>query len=184
MPVFETDVSPNGLTLLFSETQIQQKVADLANQISREYENDSLLAVGILNGSVLFLADLVRYMQIPLEYDFVGFSSYEGCMSNGPLEITKRLKADVNGKRVLIVEDIIDTGRTLCESNLVTAMLNKGAVDVKLCSFLDKPARRVHSVQIDFTGYVIDDYFVVGYGLDYNGLYRNLPYIGYFKNSF
>lgn len=180
MAAFDQPSVPKGLRVLFSETQIQDKVAELAEGIRAEYKGSSLLALGILNGSVLFLADLVRYLQIPLEYDFVGFASYDGSVSTGPLEVTKRLKSSVEGKRVLIVEDIIDTGRTLSQSNLIPELLSKGAIDVKLCSLLDKPARRTHHVQIDFTGYVIENHFVVGYGLDYNGMYRNLPFIGYF----
>lgn len=183
MPVFESKKILNNLQILFTERQIQDKVAELAREISREYENDSLLAVGILNGSALFLADLVRCLQIPLEYDFVGLSSYVGSESSGVIEVTRQLKTEVKGKRALIVEDIIDTGRTLAEGNLIASLLDKGAADVKLCSLLDKPSRRTHPVTIDFKGYEIENLFVVGYGLDYNGFYRNLPYIGYFPDT-
>jgi hypoxanthine phosphoribosyltransferase len=175
------ELHPDGLVCLLSEADIQARIKEMAVEISREYAGDSLLTIGILNGAVLFLADLVRQIDIPLEYDFVGFRSYNGSVSNGPLEVTKRLKADVNGKRVLIVEDIIDTGRTLYESCLVDALIEKGAVDVRLCSLLDKPTRRTHHVDIHYTGFVIEDRFVVGYGLDYDGLYRNLPYIGCYE---
>jgi len=165
---------------LLSAADIQKRIKELAAEIDRDYGSDRIMAVGILNGAVLFMADLIRELTVPVEYDFVGFKSYVGSESNGDIEVTKRIKGDIAGKRILIVEDIIDTGRTLCESNLISKLIDKGAVDVKVCCLLDKPSRRTHTVNIHYTGFTIDDQFVVGYGLDYDGLYRNLPYIGIF----
>lgn len=172
-----------SIICLLSETDIQTRIGELAGEITRDYADSSLLVVGVLNGAVLFLADLIRQIDIPLEYDFIGLRSYNGSVSNGPLEVTRRLNTDVTGKRVLIVEDIIDTGRTLCESCIIDTIAANGAVDVRVCSLLDKPARRTHQICIDYTGFVIEDRFVVGYGLDYNGLFRNLPYVGCFEQE-
>lgn len=170
-----------GFECLLSESEVQSKVAELAQQISQDYVGRNLLLLGILNGAALFLADLVRKITIPVEYDFVGFKSYSGSESQGHVEVTKELKSDVAGKNVIIVEDIIDTGRTLHQSGLMQSLARSGVADIKLCSLLDKPASRIHPVEIHYLGFTIENVFVVGYGLDHNGLYRNLPYIGIYR---
>lgn len=163
--------------LLSTET-IQKRVAELGAQITKDYDSDRpLVVVGILNGSFIFMADLVRAIELPLRCEFLGLSSYGNqTESSGVVAITKDLGASVEGKDVLVVEDIVDTGLTLAylQENLQT----RKPASVRIASLLSKPARRQVDVEVDYLGFTIEDRFVVGYGLDYAGIYRNLPFIG------
>ena len=166
-------------TVLVSEEQLKAKVAELGAQISRDYAGKNLVLVSILKGSVVFMADLMRAVSIPCNIDFMVVSSYGGSntTTSGLVKIIKDLDGDLSGKDVLIVEDILDTGVTL--SNLVPKMRNPNSV--KICTILDKPSRRKADIQPDYEGFQVPDEFVVGYGLDYDEKYRNLPYVGVLK---
>lgn len=168
--------------ILITEEAIKERVAELGRQITADYEGKPLLLVGVLKGAAVFLADLIRAIQLPLEYDFVAISSYGAdTRSSGVVRLLKDLETGVAGRHVLIVEDIVDTGWTLRLSYIAENMKDRNAASVRICTLLDKPSRRQVDVGIDYCGFVIDDYFVVGYGLDYAGRYRNLPYIGILK---
>lgn len=172
-------IDETAIEVLLSEAQLHERVKQLGAEISRDYKGRPLLLVGILKGSVVFLADLIRAINIPMEYDFVAISSYgSDTRSSGVVRLLKDLDASIEGKNILIVEDIVDTGWTLRLSYLGENMKARRAASVKVCTLLDKPSRRQVDVGVDYRGFVIEDVFVVGYGLDYNGLYRNLPYVG------
>ena len=167
--------------ILVSEEQLQNKVAELGAQISRDYEGRDLLMVSILKGSVVFMADLMRAVKIPCGIDFMVVSSYGGAntMSTGLVKIVKDLDQDLSGKDVLIVEDILDTGITL--SHLLPVLRMRNPRSVRLCTILSKPSRRKAEIEPDYLGFEVPDEFVVGYGLDYDEKYRNLPYVGVLK---
>ena len=167
--------------VLVSEEQLKAKVTELGAQISRDYEGKQLLLVSILKGSVVFMADLMRAITIPCSIDFMVVSSYGGAntTSTGLVKIVKDLDQDLTGKDVLIVEDILDTGITL--SHLVPMLKMRNPCSVKLCTILSKPSRRKVEIEPDYVGFEVPDEFVVGYGLDYNEKYRNLPYVGVLK---
>ena len=168
-------------TVLVSEEQLKAKVAELGAQISRDYAGKNLVLVSILKGSVVFMADLMRAVSIPCNIDFMVVSSYGGSntTTSGLVKIIKDLDGDLSGKDVLIVEDILDTGVTL--SNLVPMLKMRNPNSVKICTILDKPSRRKANIQPDYKGFQVPDEFVVGYGLDYDEKYRNLPYVGVLK---
>ena len=172
------DMNNDIAKVLISEEQLQDKVAELGAQISRDYVGKDLLLVSILKGSVVFMADLMRAITEPCSIDFMVVSSYGGAntTSTGLVKIVKDLDQDLSGKDVLIVEDIIDSGRTLYY--LIDILKKRNPKSVHLCTLLDKPERRVCDVKVDYTCFNIPDEFVVGYGLDYAQKYRNLPYIG------
>lgn len=162
--------------ILISEEKISQRVKELGRQITEEYKGKELLVVGILKGCVLFLSDLVRTIDLPLTMDFMVVSSYgTTTKSSGVVRIVKDLEREIEGKDVLIVEDIVDTGLTL--SYLVENFKTRNPKSVKVCSLLDKPDRRKAQVDIEYVGFKIPDEFVVGYGLDYAEIYRNLPFV-------
>ena len=167
--------------VLLTEEQIQSKVKELAKQLSKDYAGKDPVFVGVLKGVVMFFADIVRNVDIPCEIDFMSLSSYSGTNSTGRTEIRKDLSVDITGRHVVILEDIFDTGTSLTFT--VNHLLNKGPASLKVCSFLDKPERRKPGVTLvpDYIGYTIPNEFVVGYGLDFNEHYRNLPYIGILK---
>ena len=167
--------------ILITEEQIRDKVKELAAEISREYAGKDPVFVGVLKGVVLFFADMVRCIDIPCQIDFMCLSSYSGTNSTGRTEIRKDLSVDIKGRHVIIMEDIFDTGTSL--NFTVNHLLNKEPASLKVCTFLDKPERRRPGVtlQPEYVGYTIPNEFVVGYGLDYNEHYRNLPYIGILK---
>ena len=175
------DMNNDIAKVLISEEQLQAKVAELGAQISRDYEGKDLLLVSILKGSVVFMADLMRAITEPCSIDFMVVSSYGGAntTSTGLVKIVKDLDQDLSGKDVLIVEDILDTGVTL--SNLVPMLKMRNPNSVKICTILDKPSRRKADIQPDYEGFQVPDEFVVGYGLDYDEKYRNLPYVGVLK---
>jgi hypoxanthine phosphoribosyltransferase len=162
--------------VLITEAQIARRVRQLARAIQRDYAGRELVVVALLNGTVLFLSDLIRHLSLPLRLDFVGVSSYGAGTAPGRLVVTKELRLDVRGRDVLLVDDILDTGRTL---RRVTAKLRAlQPRRVKICVLLDKRERRVEKIRADYVGFEIPDRFVVGYGLDYAERYRNLPFVG------
>ena len=167
--------------ILVSEEQLQAKVAELGAQISADYEGRDLLLVSILKGAVVFMADLMRAVTIPCAIDFMVVSSYGGAntSSTGLVKIIKDLDQDLSGKDVLIVEDILDTGITL--SHLMPMLQMRKPNSLCLCTILSKPSRRKADIEPDYKGFDVPDEFVVGYGLDYDEKYRNLPYVGVLK---
>jgi hypoxanthine phosphoribosyltransferase len=168
--------------ILISEEEIAQKVAELGRIISDEYKDKNPLCICVLKGAVPFMADFIRKVDIPLEMDFMAVSSYgKSTQSSGVVRILKDLDTPVEGRHVLIVEDIIDTGLTL--SYLVELLKGRNAASVKIVTLLDKPDRRKVNLKPDYSGFTIPDAFVVGYGLDYAEKYRNLPYIGILKEE-
>lgn len=165
---------------LISVSEIEKKVSELATRISEDYGNEELVLVGVLKGAFVFLADLMRKLTIPCECSLIGVSSYEGeSTSSGRIKLTYDLTSSVEKKSVLVVEDIVDTGLTL--NFMKRQILLRHPKEIKVCALLDKPDRRKVDVEIDYLGFIIPDKFVVGYGLDYNEKYRNLPYIGYIE---
>jgi hypoxanthine phosphoribosyltransferase len=173
--------NPN-FEILIDEDQIRERVKELGAQITAEYKDGDLVLVSVLKGSCIFLADLMRAIDLQLTIDFMSVSSYkDGTESTGDVEILKDLSNPIRGKDVIVVEDIIDTGHTL--ARLLDILGTRGARSVKLAAFLDKPEPRVKKeVKIDYCGFVIPNHFVVGYGLDAAGRYRNLPFIARVKN--
>lgn len=167
--------------ILVSEEALQQKVRELGAQITRDYEGHDLLLVSILKGAVVFMADLMREIKLPCDIDFMVVSSYGGAntSSTGLVKIVKDLDRDLTGRDVLIVEDILDTGITL--SHLVPMLQLRHPRSVRLCTILSKPSRRKADIEPDYLGFEVPDEFVVGYGLDFDEKYRNLPYIGVLK---
>ena len=167
--------------ILLTEEQIQAKVKELADQISREYDGKDPVFIGVLKGVVVFFADMIRNIDIPCQIDFMNISSYSGTTSTGRTEIRKDVSVDIKGRHVVILEDIFDTGTSLTYT--VNHLLNKEPASLRVCTLLDKPERRKPGVtlQPEYVGFTIPNAFVVGYGLDYNEHYRNLPYIGILK---
>ena len=162
--------------VLIPEADLRERVRALGRDLTRDYAGRSLVVVGVLKGSFIFLADLVRAVDLPLEVDFVGLSSYEGTSTTGVVRITADLARPIEGKDVLLVEDIVDTGLTL--RYLLDDLAARGPASLKVCALLEKPSRARVAVPIDYRGFVIGDEFVVGYGLDWDGRMRNLPYVG------
>ncbi len=167
--------------VLISEEQIQAKVQELANEISREYAGKDPIFVGVLKGVVMFFGDFVKKIKEPCQIDFMCISSYEGTLSTGKMVVKKDISADIKGRHVVILEDIFDTGNSL--EFTYHYLLSKEPASLKICTLLDKPERRNPAVTVkpDYTGFVIPNEFVVGYGLDFNEHYRNLPYVGILK---
>ena len=166
--------------VLFTEEQIAEKIKELGSQIAKDYAGKNPLIISVLRGSFIFMADLVRAIDIPCEVDFLSVSSYgSGTVSSGNIKMIQGLDGDIKGRHVIVVEDILDTGVTL--SNLVPMLKMRNPNSVKICTILDKPSRRKADIQPDYEGYQVPDEFVVGYGLDYDEKYRNLPYVGALK---
>ncbi|WP_101773055.1 hypoxanthine phosphoribosyltransferase [Peptostreptococcus faecalis] len=163
--------------VLYSEKDIDAKVEELAKKIESDYKGEEILLVGILKGACVFVADLMRKIDLDVNIDFMSVSSYgSGTTSSGTVKILKDLDVDIEGKNVLIVEDIIDSGATL--RNLYDTLLTRNPKSLKLCTLLDKPSRRKVEIGVDYIGFEIEDKFIVGYGVDYAEKFRNLPYIG------
>ena len=177
-----TEFSNPNLEVLYDREQINDRIKELGDQITREYAAKELVLVGVLKGSCLFMADLMRVIDLNLTIDFMAVSSYkDGTKSTGDVEILKDLSNPIRGKHVIVVEDIVDTGLTL--SRLLEILGTRGAASIKLASFLDKPEPRIKKeLKIDYTGFVVPNKFVVGYGLDAAGRYRNLPFIAVVKD--
>ncbi|MCX5781446.1 MAG: hypoxanthine phosphoribosyltransferase [Elusimicrobia bacterium] len=165
--------------ILISEKRIKERIKELAEEISRDYFKKEVLLVAILDGSIVFLSDLIRELKINFSIDFVSVSSYEGSKSTGKVNILKEMRNDPSEKNVLLVEDIIDTGFTL--DQVRRSILSKNPSSLKICVLLDKSDARKIPVDIDYAGFKIPKQFVVGYGLDYNGKHRGLPFIGVFE---
>ena len=166
------------LSPLFSRKEIDSLVKGLAEQISKDYRKRELVLVCILKGAFMFLSDLIRHLQIPVQIDFVRLASYgSGMKSSGKIEMTKDIEIPIEGKDVLIIEDIIDSGRTI--EFLKNRIVSSKPHSVKICALLDKKARREVKIEVDYLGKEVDDVFVVGYGIDFNENYRNLPEIYY-----
>ena len=162
--------------VIISEPQLARRIAQLTRQIARDYAGRELVVVSLLNGTVIFLGDLIRHLSLPLRLDFIGVSSYGAGTTPGELVFTKELRLDVRGRDVLLVDDILDTGRTM---NRVLARLRQlRPRRIRTCVLLDKPTRRVEPHQANYVGFTIPDLFVIGYGLDYAERYRNLPFVG------
>jgi hypoxanthine phosphoribosyltransferase len=162
-----------GPVLVASE-DIQAKVRELGERITQDYREDKLLLVGILRGAVVFLSDLMRHLELPCEIDFMDISSYgTGTQTSGVVRILKDLEEDITGRHVLIIEDIIDTGLTL--SYLRRMLLQRGPASLEICALLSKPSRRQVDLSVKYLGFEVPDEFVIGYGIDYAGAYRNLP---------
>ncbi|MDE6209364.1 MAG: hypoxanthine phosphoribosyltransferase [Lachnospiraceae bacterium] len=165
------------ISVLISEQDVDARIKEIAELISHEYEGKTITLICILKGSVFFTCELAKRVTIPVRLDFMSVSSYgSGTESSGRVRIVKDLDDSVEGKDIIVVEDIIDSGRTL--NNLLSLLSARKPNSIKLCTLLDKPDRRVVPVNVDYTGFEIPDKFVVGYGLDYDQKYRNLPYIG------
>ena len=165
--------------VLLSESQIHARIAELGKILSQEYAGKNPLFVGVLKGVIIFYADMVRAIDIPCEFDFMAVSSYSGTESTGQLKIKKDLSTNSEGRHVVILEDILDTGFTL--SRTVELLNARGPASLKICTLLDKPDRRTAEIKADYVGFTIPNEFVVGYGLDFNERYRNLPYVGILK---
>ena len=168
------------LRVLYSEEELEAKCAELGAQISKDYEGKNLLLVSVLKGAVVFMTDLMRHITVPCSIDFMVVSSYgSGVKTSGVVKIVKDLDADLAGKDLLIVEDILDTGMTL--HYLKQLLQDRNPDSIRIATLLDKPERRRAAVRADYVGYQVPDEFVVGYGLDYDEKYRNLPYVGILK---
>ncbi|HOM01335.1 MAG TPA: hypoxanthine phosphoribosyltransferase [Acetivibrio sp.] len=168
--------------ILVTGEELKSKAKELGKRISNDYEGKELVLIGVLKGGVVFFADLIREISIPIDMDFISVSSYgNSTKSSGVVRIIKDIDVDITNKHVLIVEDLVDTGLTL--HYLKSMFENRGPKDVKVCTALDKPSRRKVELEIDYEGITIPDKFVVGYGLDYAGKYRNLPDVCVLKSS-
>jgi hypoxanthine phosphoribosyltransferase len=167
---------PEVERVLITDRQLARRIRTLARAIERDFRGREMVVVSLLSGTVLFLADLIRHLSLPLRLDFMGVSSYGAGTESGELVFTKELRLDVRGRDVLLVDDILDTGKTL--SRVIPKLRVLKPRRIKVCVLLDKPSRRVQKVAADYVGFEIPDVFVVGYGLDYAEKYRNLPFVG------
>ena len=166
--------------ILIGAEELQAKVAELGRQISEDYRGRNPLFICLLRGAVVFLSDLIRAIDIPLEMDFIAISSYgSSTESSGVVRLVMDLRSNITGRNVLIIEDIVDSGRTL--AYILDNLRTRRPADIKVCALLSKPSRREVQVELDYLGFEIPDKFVVGYGLDYAENYRNLPFIGVLK---
>ena len=176
MSIFDNDIQE----VLFSEEQLKNRVREIAQQITADYQGKEIMLISVLRGSFVFMADLCRAIDLPCTLDFMAVSSYgKGTKSSGQVQITKDLSEDISDRHIIVVEDILDSGNTL--SYLLKILENRHPASIRLCTLLDKPDRRVKPVEVHYSGFTIPDAFVVGYGLDYAEKYRNLPYIGILK---
>ena len=175
-----SEMEKDILKVLVTEEELKTRVAELGDALYKKYEGRRPLCLGVLKGSFIFMADLVRASQLMCDVEFIAVSSYQnGTVSSGRVQITHDLQQDITGRELVIVEDILDSGNTL--AFLKNYLMAKGAKSISIVTLLDKPARREKAVEADLAGFVVPDEFVVGYGLDYAQLYRNLPYIGVLK---
>lgn len=167
--------------ILLSEEQLQTRIKELAEQLNKEYADKDPIFVGVLKGVVMFFGDMVKRINVPCQIDFMWISSYSGTNSSGTMTVKRDVSADIKGRHVVILEDIFDTGTSL--DFTYKHLLSKEPASLKICTLLDKPERRKPGItlQPDYTGFVIPNEFVVGYGLDFNEHYRNLPYVGVLK---
>ena len=167
----------HDISVLISEEELDNKILELGTKISKDYEGKCVHLICILKGSIFFTCELAKRITVPVTLDFISVSSYgSGTVSSGSINIKKELDESIEGKDVIVIEDTIDSGRTL--SFLIPMLKDRKPNSLKLCTMLDKPERREFEIQVDYNGFQIPDKFVVGYGLDYDQKYRNLPYIG------
>ncbi len=169
------------IEVLLSEEKLRARIAELGADIARDYRGKPLKLVGVLKGSFMFMADLARAIDLPLKMDFIGTSSYQGTKTSGVVRITNDLSRPIDGEHILLVEDIVDTGLTM--QYLLENLATRHPASVKVCALLEKPARAKVQVPIDYKGFTIPDEFVVGYGLDWDGRFRNLPFVGVVQRS-
>lgn len=175
-----SDMNGDIEEVLFTEAEIRDRIQELGRAIAEEYRGSNLCLMALLKGGVVFISDLMRHVPIPLDIEFIVASSYgNATVSSGTLDVKVFPQMEFRDKRILLLDDILDTGRTL--SRIVLELKKKGALDVKTCVLLDKKARRVAPIEADYVGFEVEDKFVVGYGLDFADKYRNLPYIGVLK---
>lgn len=168
--------------VLFNEETIAKRVAELGTEITEQFKGKDLTVIGVLKGANIFMSDLIRKIDMPIVMDFIAVSSYgNSTNSSGVVKINKDLDFPIEGKNVLIVEDIIDTGLTL--NYLVDNLISRGASSVTICTLLDKPERRKVNVEIKYVGFTVPDEFIIGYGIDYAEKYRNLPFVGVLKRE-
>ena len=167
--------------ILLTEEQIQTRIRELGEILTKEYEGKDPVIVGVLKGVVVFYADMIRHINVPCQMDFMWISSYEGTSSTGNMQVKRDVSVDIKGRHVLILEDIFDTGNSL--EYTYNHLMSKEPASLKICTLLDKPERRRAGVTVkaDYVGFTIPNAFVIGYGLDYNEHYRNLPYVGILK---
>lgn len=165
------------IKVLISEEKINKRLDELANQLMEEYKGQNLMFLCILKGSIFFTVELAKRMKNNIQFEFIEVSSYENNESTGKIKLNKDITGSIEGKNVIIIEDIVDTGRTLCF--LKEYLLQKNPKSLKICTLLDKPSRRIESIEADYIGFTIENKFVIGYGLDDEQNYRNLNYIGY-----
>ena len=176
------NIHPDCERVMLTDEQLRSRVREVAEQVDKDYEGKRPLVLGILKGSIIFYSDFIRFLTMPVELDFIAVSSYgSGAVSSGKLKIKKDLDSDVNGRDIIIVEDIIDSGFTL--ANLKALLSERGASSVRIVTLLNKAERREYDVAPDYNCFDIENEFVIGYGLDYNEQYRHLPYIGILKRS-
>lgn len=164
------------IEILINEEQLDKRISEIAEQINKEFVNEDITLICVLKGGIMFMTDIAKKLKQKVEFEFIDVSSYSGTVSSGKLTINKDLETSIEGKNVILLEDIVDTGRTL--SYLIEYLKEKKPATLKLCTLLDKPSRRIVDVNADYIGFTIPDAFIVGYGLDYDQKYRNLPYIG------
>ena len=167
--------------VLVTHEEIVERSIELGKQITEDYKNNPPLVVALLTGSVPFLAELIQHIDLDIQYDFMDVSSYDGTESIGDIKIIKDLDSSIKGVDILLVEDIVDTGRTI--HSVCEMLMHKGAKSVKVITLLDKPSRRVCHCKADYVGFEVENEFVVGYGMDFNQRYRCLPYIGILKDE-
>jgi hypoxanthine phosphoribosyltransferase len=166
--------------LLYTDKDIQKKARELGRQITKDFAGEEVILLCTLKGAVMWMGELMKHIDLDTKIDFISASSYgSGTTTTGVVKITKDIDMDIYNKNVIIVEDIVDTGVTL--SYLKKYLNERNPKDVKICTMLDKPSRRKADVHADYIGYVVDDLFIIGYGLDYDQKYRNLPYISYLE---
>ena len=182
-PKVKTSVPPRWRKdidrVLITDAQLAKRIRQLSREIERDFTGREMVIVSLLNGTVMFLADLIRHVSLPLRLDFMGVSSYGAGTESGDLVFTKELRLDVRGRDVLLVDDILDTGKTM--RRVLEKLRALDPRRIKTCVLLNKAARRVEKIEADYVGFEIPDFFVVGYGLDYAEKYRNLPFVGVLK---
>ena len=167
------------IQVLISEEQINKRLDELAEQLMEEYKGKDIMFLSILKGSVFFTVELAKRIKNNIQFEFIEVSSYQGHESTGKIKLNKDITGTIEGKEVIIIEDIVDTGRTLCY--LKEYLLQKNPKTLKICTLLDKPSRRLTNIEADYTGFVIENKFVIGYGLDDQQNYRNLNFVGYIE---
>ncbi len=175
-------MNPDIQEILFSGEEIKQRVAELGAEISRDYADKEVICIGVLKGCFIFMADVVRSIDLKCSIDFMAVSSYgSGTVTTGAVKISKDISSNIEGRDILIIEDILDSGVTL--SYLREFLMQRKPASIKICTLFDKPARRKADISADYVGFICPDEFIVGYGLDYDEKYRNLPYIGVLKRE-